>query len=187
MMLMLRPYVPQLRPNDTEPSLMAVIKWNNSSYTRHIENVKMQHPDNYEAMLRHVWGQDDLIIIEHDIVPTFDDLQGLIHCACPVCVGAYYLYPPVSGTKQPVVAHRKVMPDSSHAWLEYGEEWADIVSMGLIKISREAQRMCSFNDLIWGSWDNLDIRLSKLLRDSLHRELPFHVHWPIVEHRHWRG
>lgn len=45
----------------------------------------------YENALRELWGRDDILIIEHDVVPTTEAVSGLEECRQPLCAQAYRL------------------------------------------------------------------------------------------------
>lgn len=46
----------------------------------------------YEDGLKALWGQDDLVILEHDLVPTLEVLAALEPARHPLCAQAYPLY-----------------------------------------------------------------------------------------------
>lgn len=104
-------------------------------------------PYAYERYLLSVWGQD-LIIVEHDIVPTVEMLISLAECPHPLCVQAY------KGNKQFVQ-----MKDTGEAWepITEGDEWCDIAGLGLVRISKGIQEEIGG----WepGTWNTLDIRM----------------------------
>jgi len=43
----------------------------------------------YEDKFRELWGKDDLIIWEHDIVPTMEAVVGLAECKYDLCANDY--------------------------------------------------------------------------------------------------
>lgn len=46
----------------------------------------------YERSILELWGEDDLVILEHDLVPTLDMLIGLEPDNHSICAQAYNLY-----------------------------------------------------------------------------------------------
>lgn len=46
----------------------------------------------YEDALKALWTQDDLVILEHDLVPSLGDLLALEPAHHPLCAQAYNLY-----------------------------------------------------------------------------------------------
>lgn len=46
----------------------------------------------YEEGLKHFWGSDDLLIVEHDIVPSLAMVRDLTTCPSVVCAQDYPLY-----------------------------------------------------------------------------------------------
>jgi hypothetical protein len=50
------------------------------------------HDYDYDGLVRHFWGKDDLLIFERDMVPnSFDELKRLIDCPEPACAQDYPL------------------------------------------------------------------------------------------------
>lgn len=50
------------------------------------------HDSRYEDGLKALWGQDDLVILEQDLVPTLDVLIALEPAHHPICAQAYALH-----------------------------------------------------------------------------------------------
>lgn len=189
-MKLIRPYTPGVRDVEQIISHNACHVLGNFGFP--VENHRVTDKmRGYEELIAKVWGKDDLVIIEHDIVPVLSDVTALLRCPHPVCVSAHYLYPVSAGVPHPVLAHRKWVGERIE-WIEHEEEWADIVSLGLIKITKDVQEKCDITPLEQGRWHSIDIRLSDILREALAPSgigttpRPFHVHYPIVEHRHFR-
>lgn len=201
-MRILHPYTPNYRMDAQQHTFQALDVISSDFDSLPVSKLTINHCktpnkiDAYEQVIIQNWGLDDLIICEQDIVPTTQDIKSLIECSCSVCVAAHYLYPCSIGGNHPVIAHRK-WNGQKIEWLTEGERFADIVALGLIKIDKEVQQATNINLLQRGLWDSIDIRLSDLLRQAMARMAdvrnpnqlytPFHVHYPIVEHRHWRN
>lgn len=57
-----------------------------------VEHVATPPDGTYERTVGRLWGEDDLIVCEHDIVPTLDMLLALAACPHPLCAQAYRLH-----------------------------------------------------------------------------------------------
>lgn len=66
----------------------------------------------YERILKKYWGQDDLIVLEQDIVPTFPMLVSLEKCQEPLCAQAYRLRHTVKGSAKKLL--EKIREASLH-------------------------------------------------------------------------
>lgn len=137
---------------------------------------KCRKDNDYEIGLRSLWkAKADLVIIEHDIVATPSHVRDLLQCPHIICAYAYWIYPATTGRKEPVIAHH-----CGDDFITEGQQFAEMVSFGLTKLSRYARGEITDWDSK-GSWRNLDERVSKAFRDE---GFQFHIHWPIVEHLH---
>ena len=134
-------------------------------------------PGNYEVGLRSCWGLDDLLIWEHDIVPTLTMLEALADCPHPVCAQAYLLHPASSGKATPVYAHRRTLT----RFIEEGETQAAFVGFGLTRISLAVQKRIPSGLFAQNWWGDLDTRFSIKLMEL---ELPACIHWPAATHNH---
>ena len=143
----------------------------------------------YEDGLKALWGHDDLIILEQDVVPTVGMLDTLAQGHYILCAQAYPLWrqqyqPAPHGPLDYVArcAHRYTSPPAgqTHRSIVPGEEWADYAGFGCLFI---AQRFQQLHAPTWapGTWDTLDTRFSKWIHAL---DLPFHIHWPMADHHH---
>ncbi len=140
----------------------------------------------------HWTGQEDLILVEHDVWPTQDQWSRLLDSPHLLTVYPYTFNkdsPPHWAVGLSVATHG--------GQLKPNEEWADGSGIGLIKVSTEAQRKINLDGPLgpvggfgpsdsyvkpWRErhWGNLDGVLS-LLAEA--QDIRFHVLWPQVEHR----
>ena len=54
----------------------------------------------YHRALSSVWGKEDFIMIEHDVVPTEEQIQELIDCSHKDCTFAASISKPLPGTQE---------------------------------------------------------------------------------------
>ena len=135
----------------------------------------------YTRWLATLWGQgQQLLVLEHDLVPTPWALAGLLGCRAPICAQAYRAYPPTTGRVAPVYAHCQF---DGHSMLpvEEGQEYADDFALGFTMLRRPFQGQTAVQR--WGAstWQNLSVVLSQEARRVGMRA---HLHWPAVEHLH---
>jgi hypothetical protein len=92
-MTVLHPYAPTVPPARTRAAWQAWGTLDGWCAARGwtVYHVRCTEPDDYEIAVRAVWGTTDLLIAEHDIVPTVAALAGLAACPEPVCAQAYAL------------------------------------------------------------------------------------------------
>lgn len=173
------PHVPVERRGATEQALselVPVLGWD----VRHVA-MPADEPERYGRSLAELWGLDDLAVCEHDVVPTAEALRGLEQCPRPLCAVAYLLHPPSTGLPAPVMAHRVFTPGPNPwRWVTPEDQWADLVALGLIRVRKEVGWAVAPR---WepAPWAGLDGRMSVYLAQL---GLRWHVHWPVVEHRH---
>ncbi len=140
----------------------------------------------------HWTGQEDLILVEHDVWPTQDQWGRLLESPHPLTVFPYSFNkdsPPHWTTGLSVA--------SFAGQLQPNEEWADGSGIGLIKVTAEAQRLIDLDGPLgpvggfgpsdahvkpWRErhWGNLDGALSLLAQAA---KVRFYVLWPQVKHR----
>jgi len=141
----------------------------------------------YEDKFRELWGKDDLIIWEHDIVPTMEAIIRLAECEYDLCVNDYPFwrlgYQPIYGKPAPLKYRsscRNVAEDGSRQ--DSVDEWADYVGFGLTKINRKFQVEHELGMVHEDRWDNLDTRFCRWTYSLGYR---WHVHRPMVKHNHY--
>lgn len=138
----------------------------------------------YENGLKSLWSSDrDIIVAEPDLVFSETDILALVECPFIACAYAYKLHPESTGLNHPVYAHRwklknpEAWPTTN--WISENEPYADLVGLGLTKLSRFLRREITK----WeeGTWHTLDSRLSEAVNAI---GMKFHIHWPELEHKH---
>lgn len=140
----------------------------------------------YVNVVRAAWCTvEDLVVVEHDIVPTAAALASFDTCEHPLCAVAYLIHRDTLGplTGGPVYVHRAGIAGQLE-WIREGDLWADRVGLGLTRIRWEARALAGWPDDRAGqlTYENLDEQLSGWLADRLGTR--WHVHWPAVEHLH---
>lgn len=172
---------------------------------RDVMRVPVGEDTRYESLMKTFWGREDVIIVEHDIVPTEAMIDALADCPWPWCAQAYMLHPnPAHQTliqrldaqglpwretlpgrrllalRSPVWPHRNG-PDDAPQFCGPGDEWADRVGLGLTKFTARACRRIPPE---WppGSWRDLDTRLSDWL---VRYGVRWHLHEPEADHHHY--
>jgi hypothetical protein len=120
----------------------------------------------YNTFLSTFWGQEDLIIVEQDIVPTLLDLDEIIACPEPYCVFPY-------------AAHWKPVTTLI--------EWrrGTVKGLGFVKIEKEAQALAPVKEWEFRtSWRHLDEKIFNAFR---RRGWSYHIHERAVKHNHGHG
>jgi hypothetical protein len=85
------PTTPLARTRATWAALAALADWW-TAQGHTLTVVRCATPTTYERAVRHWWGRTDLLLTEHDVVPTVQALADLLTCPEPVCAVAYPLY-----------------------------------------------------------------------------------------------
>lgn len=150
----------------------------------------------YEKAVLDLWGKDDLLFLERDIVPTLPMLMKMLDCPEDVCAQRYntgmpdYISAYVDGigltnvvlnsrpheiarilSPSPLLPFRPAGPQDTHA-----DRWG----LGFTRIRRGEQLVAGTN---WkrGTWRDMDGRISAYLYG--HRVLA-HLHAPRASHNH---
>lgn len=108
----------------------------------------------YSDQLGSLWGKDDILIWEHDIVPFLSQYLAIKACPSEFCSFNYH-YPGLGGN----------------------ETWTEVAGascFGFAKISKRLQTIVSV-PLV--HWQDLANQMYDLLP-------PVHIHTDIVDHRH---
>ncbi|MHB1701118.1 MAG: hypothetical protein ACYCSN_13490 [Acidobacteriaceae bacterium] len=131
---------------------------------------RCEGPNDYATGLRVYWElSGDMIICEHDIVPTEEAIRSLLACHDPVCTVPYILYPESTG-----------LPYAILSVLE--AEWftAKKSSLGLVKLSASWRARVPKPDYV--DWRAVDIQINKLVDAS---GLWWHLHLSqCIKHNH---
>jgi len=140
-MILLPPYAPDpttaARQRATWDALADGARW----LRRHCWTVvhwPCRTETDYETGLRRLWGQDDLCLVEHDIVPSPAHWAALAACPHPICAVAYSLAIPTDRTDlmrwavavvdQLDPAHRAVA--HAHAPIQTARQWLEALDAG---------------------------------------------------------
>ena len=159
----------------TEPTLKLLLKYNATI-------IIARNSNTYETALKAEWGQDDIIIIEHDILFKKKHLQEISTCDHFLCAFNYYLYPPTTELDHPELAHRSWdIATGRLIWNNKGHITADRAGFGMTKISKEFQKKHK-PDWEKGEWNNLDTRFSIWINEKLGYK--FNIHQDVVYHNH---
>ena len=149
-----------------------------------IRLIEAKEPDDYDKALKDLWGKDDIIIVEHDMIFHRGQLEEIINCGHYLCAFNYYLYEPTTGLKEPVLAHRSIGETRRLHWNSTEDETADSVGFGMTKISLNFQRDfgAAWDKGTKGTeWKNLDTRFSFY---AMKLKIKFDIHKDIVFHNH---
>ena len=133
----------------------------------HIVDICVNEKIDYDDAVRKVWGEDNLIIIEQDIVPCVSMVRALGSCVCDWCAYRYQIC---------------YVDDHDPAyWVTHG--------LGFTKFSLTLQER--FPTELWHhagewQWQNLDCRITGLMVQS---GLAPHVHGYVKHNRiaDWTG
>lgn len=137
----------------------------------------------YEEGLKDIWkAETDIVIVEHDMLVTTEQINDLLNCPYIACAHSYYIYPVTTGLKEPVFAHYNRNDDGELVWLDEGEQWSQFAGFGCTKLGRMARReVSSWEQNLKTGWRDLDSRVSRAFNEA---GLRFHIHWPTIEHDH---
>jgi hypothetical protein len=130
-------------------------------------DVFVKDKEDYDDALLHLWGVDDLIIVEQDNVPSLELIRELTQCPNPWCSCWYWT---------------RYMDDKLAAFK--GEN-----GFGFTKLSLEAQRLAPaaswYKRDDWAYY-NLDSRVTSVL---VQKGLAVHVHGEVKHNRavDWTG
>ncbi len=160
---------------------------------------RVPHGD-YERGLGRVWGQDDLLIIEQDLVPLERVVEQMSVCKEPICCNIYVLhkclmaiqhgsqYMHCIGHAIPMWAYRLrvPLPDGSFFW-KWGagkDKWAHRFCLGVTRFSRGYQENHPMSQLPEGDWADLDTRISF---GAVKSGMLAHLHRPPATHNDKMG
>ncbi len=158
-----------------------------------------EQPSEYELFINEYWQQDDIIILEHDLVPTEKDLEELIKCKYYICSFNYYLYQCSTLLKYPVIANRKIIYINNlinYEWIKETDDFCDLSSLGFIKINKEIQYRIDLKEIINNSIKRKNIKYDNSIQSSginfdynLSNEFfklnkPIHIHHKLIKHNH---
>ena len=132
----------------------------NKCYTPKITTAQPQDVGAYPQFVKENWGVDDLILLEHDIVPTIQQLDEIRNCKYDVCNYSYYI-PTSNGDNH------------TYGLLSNG--------LGLAKFSLNFQKQHNVNEVFnTNTFINIDIKVNEYLQKH---NIAWHSHG-IVKHNH---
>jgi hypothetical protein len=225
-MIVMHPYSPEpSQAQRQEQTWAALARMEDSLPGTRFVHVPCGDDDAYEASLKRLWAQDDLVVVEHDIVPTAGMILSLTGCREDVCAQQYRLHyanrtlealhwvrdrkgqigqegwerilgagidvdalvgqwdertgEMRDGCWEPL-CHRVIEADGSVRWGRPEDQWADLVGLGLTRLSK---RWMADHPPEWkaGRWSDLDGRISIWMHASGQRA---HLHRPEARHMH---
>ena len=114
----------------------------------------------YPQLVKDNWAKDDLILLEHDIIPTTTEFDGIRNCNHDVCNFSYYI--PITNGNKP-----------GYGLLATG--------LGLSKFSLRFQQHNNVNEVFnTNTFINIDAKVNEYLNSH---NMKWHNHG-IVEHNH---
>ena len=133
----------------------------------HVIDIHVNEKTDYDDAVSKVWGEDNVIIIEQDIVPWCSQIRALESCVCDWCAYRYQI--------------RYVDDHDPAYWVTHG--------LGFTKFSLVLQER--FPAELWyhmgeWQWQNLDCRITGLIVQS---GLAPHIHGDVKHNRiaDWTG
>lgn len=142
-------------------------------------------PSEYEKAILKYWGRDDLLVIEHDIVPTLGAVKQMETCPSMLCANDYPFHR-IDASQQPYTRSscRVVVYEGDHEHehrIDTETAWADFVGLGFTRFRKPFMKAIKPG---WksGTWIDLDTRISHWTHEEIHTK--WHVHRPALMHNH---
>ncbi len=91
-MILLHPYATHPRYTERQQETWTALRHLSIRLHRakvRIVDLPCSEPNSYELAIKRYWGQDTLVVVEHDIVPSMQMLNHLWTCKEPLCMQAY--------------------------------------------------------------------------------------------------
>ena len=123
--------------------------------------VHLPEVDSYWNLLRNLWEmQEDVVIVEHDVIPWPGALEELVACAKPWCSFSYL---------------RQITPEKRAV--------GDYFGFGCVKFARELMEQLpnAFEQMVDHHWSKLDTQFEWFTYQNSVRP---HHHRPAVVHAH---
>ena len=181
------PFNPTTRPADQIPTWQLL-----KTFPPEIPRVDWLcvKPFDYHEGLVTAWqSPGDLIVIEHDNVPTLDQISDMLRCNEACCTTPYWVGPPSTGQTGSIVSVNSLnnppitsISRSGHQPNGYTMVRADHSSIGCIKLSAAWRRLVGLPTReVWFAVENsVNIRVAESGQT-------WHVHWPMCRHNHGTG
>ena len=142
-------------------------------------------PSEYEKAVLSSWGKDDLLVIEHDIVPTLQAILQIEYCKYPICANDYPFHR-IDASQKPYTRSscRVVIYDNKVGHehrIDSTDDWADFVGLGFTRFRKKFMKK---NKPGWkdGTWIDLDTRISHWTHEIVNMQ--WHIHRPPLMHNH---
>jgi len=130
----------------------------NCHYHIHFITAETDDLNAYPQFIKDNWNREDIILLEHDIVPTQEQIDTLLNCKEELCNYSYYI--PISANKD-------------YGLLDTG--------LGLAKFSLNFQKNHNVNEIFnTNTFINIDAKVNEYLNAH---NLKWHNHG-IVKHNH---
>lgn len=189
-MRIIHPYTNH-RLGDQEETKQAI-----SELTKHgfwVDDLLCTTPDSYWGWLMKYWGYGDLIIIEQDIVPHWDQIHQLVTCGFEACTVPYRvdghwsvgnsIYDDVIAAGPTGNTGLGMLQPISTAWYETPiPRTVEVSGLGLVRLSKTLQERIPIvkYPVPGGHWSLIDTWLSAYMNVIL--GLSWHLHTPSVKH-----
>ena len=197
MTFILHPYTPEARPKDQIETQEFLAKWR-KDYSQYPVIDREVHTFEYELLINELWRKrEDFIIVEHDIVPTQEQLLEIINCPEPLCAAWYWCYPASTKAKEPMPSIRNIKRVEYVSDYPNVLEWrpidsenlpktCDVYPLGLTKFTAEVMQKVAVKDFFDDKntnpeyWRVYDTRLGIA---TYHAGFKCHIH-KEVKHNH---
>ena len=140
----------------------------------------------YFETIKKYWKKKEIIIVEHDLVPTKEQILNLIYCKEPFCSYPYFLDYKRKRLSISQLNYNPMINDYSISEYPKGifPEYADANGIGVSKISLPFQYKINIEkyDVEKYKWTYIDTFLSKEMAKINQR---WHLHYPVLEHYHF--
>lgn len=163
-----------------------------------VESVQCLFPWSYWSYLAGVWGLQDLILIEQDIVPEFYHISHLADCGFEACTVPYRVsgHWSIGWSTYDIDMQNSAVGPTGPTGLGIlqptGTQWFDdtssklapVSAFGLVKISKGLQERIDIHKypVPEQHWSLLDTWFSAYM--NVMEGLDWHVHLPSVKHNH---
>ncbi len=158
---LVHPFSESRRLEDRQPTNDALARLKETMPELTQYECRCEGSNDYATGLRVYWElAGDMIICEHDIVPTEDAIRSLLRCHELTCSVPYLLYPESTGLSHLIYSVQ-------------GTEWftASRSALGLVKLSASWRSRVPKPEYV--DWRALDIQVNKLVEAS---GLRWHLH-----------
>lgn len=175
-MIIVYPHLPEQRPQDKE-TFDFIQNLSEIGYKIHEITTPRDNPFAYHQGLKSIWGKDDMIIIESDVVPTMKQFNHLINCKEPNCTMDNQI---LNDNHDGLRTALQIMENGKQRWAIKGNDnYCDLTGMTCVKISKQLQ----IDSYSWFMKENYFWKYM----DYVFWEragVKIHIHWDIPKHNH---